>query len=59
MAWLDLAMSTLSATFHGLQWTFFTTVSITSYLLHLAAWPISHLWNVLLFACAPVIYTVR
>lgn len=59
MDWLDLTMSTFSTALQGVRWTFFTTINITSYTLHLAAWPIAVLWNVLLFACAPVIHTVR
>lgn len=59
MAWLDLAISTLSIIFYSLKWALFTTLSVTFNILHLAAWPVARLWNVLLFVCAPVIYTVR
>lgn len=59
MAWLEVATATFSTTFHALQWAFYTIVAVTSYVLQLAAWPIAILWNILLFALAPVIHIVR
>lgn len=59
MAWLDVIISTLALTYYTLAWAFFATLNATLYILQLAAWPITGLWNTLLFVCAPVIYTVR
>lgn len=60
---LNMAVSTASAIFqiifYSLQWTVFTGVHLTLSLIHLAAWPLAALWTVLLFVCAPVIYTIR
>lgn len=66
MAWQDAAISALSivflishAIYTAVSATLSATVQLGLYLLRLASWPISAFYNVLLFALAPVIYTVR
>lgn len=63
---LNMALSTASTipqimlySFYSLQWTFSIIAGIILYLVRLAAWPLSALWTVLLFVCAPVIVSIR
>lgn len=66
MAWQDAAISALSIVFlisHAVYAALAAALAATAgfglYLLRLASWPISAFCNALLFAFAPVIYTIR
>jgi hypothetical protein len=66
MAWQDAAISVLSVVFlicHAIYTAIAASLAAIARLglslLRLASWPISALYNTLLFVFAPVIYTIR
>lgn len=59
MAWLDIAISSLTIAYYGLQWAIFKSAFVIILLLQLVAWLFAALWKATLFTFAPVIYTIR
>ncbi|KUI58870.1 hypothetical protein VP1G_06102 [Cytospora mali] len=59
MDWVGIAISTLFAIFHGLKTALFTVLRLVLALVHLAIYPISVLWNILVFFLTPVIHVFR
>lgn len=56
---IRLAISALFAVSHGLKISLLTVLRAVFYVLHLATYPISWLWAVLVFILTPVIHTIR
>lgn len=57
--WIRFAISALFAISHGLKTALLTVLRVVFYILHLAIYPVSWLWTVLVFVLTPVIHTVR
>ncbi|ROW09048.1 hypothetical protein VMCG_02780 [Cytospora schulzeri] len=57
--WVRLTISALFAIAHGLKTTILTVLRVAFYVVHLALYPISWVWAILLFVLTPVIHTIR
>ncbi|KUI71128.1 hypothetical protein VM1G_06627 [Cytospora mali] len=59
MDWVGIAVSTLCAVFHGLRTAISTALRLVLAVVHLAIYPISVLWNIIVFFLTPVIHVFR